>query len=100
MVTFDPLDGSSIIDTNFSVGSIFCLWKKGTDGLLGYKGKDAVNGLVVTYGPRTTCVFYNDIIKAVQELTLIKGSWVTSLTPIIIEENAKIFSPGNLRAAS
>lgn len=25
-VSFDPLDGSSIIDTNFSVGSIFGIW--------------------------------------------------------------------------
>ena len=26
IVTFDPLDGSSIIGTNFSVGSIFGIW--------------------------------------------------------------------------
>ena len=26
-VTFDPLDGSSIIGTNWSVGSIFGIWK-------------------------------------------------------------------------
>jgi len=25
-VTYDPLDGSSIVDTNFSVGSIFSIW--------------------------------------------------------------------------
>lgn len=25
-VSFDPLDGSSIIDANFSVGSIFGIW--------------------------------------------------------------------------
>jgi len=25
-VTFDPLDGSSIIDANFAVGSIFSIW--------------------------------------------------------------------------
>lgn len=27
-VTFDPLDGSSIIDTNFTIGSIFAIWPK------------------------------------------------------------------------
>lgn len=25
-VAFDPLDGSSIIDTNFAVGTIFGIW--------------------------------------------------------------------------
>jgi fructose-1,6-bisphosphatase len=25
-ITYDPLDGSSIVDTNFSVGSIFSIW--------------------------------------------------------------------------
>lgn len=29
IVTFDPLDGSSIIDTNFTIGSIFAIWPKG-----------------------------------------------------------------------
>jgi len=28
IITFDPLDGSSIVDTNFSIGTIFCVWKK------------------------------------------------------------------------
>ena len=26
IVTFDPLDGSSVIDTNCAVGSIFAIW--------------------------------------------------------------------------
>jgi len=29
IVTFDPLDGSSIIDTNFTIGSIFAIWPRG-----------------------------------------------------------------------
>ena len=28
IVTFDPLDGSSIIETNGAVGSIFAIWKR------------------------------------------------------------------------
>jgi fructose-1,6-bisphosphatase len=36
-VSFDPLDGSSIIDTNFSVGSIFGVWP----GRAGNGGVDA-----------------------------------------------------------
>jgi fructose-1,6-bisphosphatase len=41
-VTFDPLDGSSIIDTNGAVGSIFGIWKRDPtqESLDGFKGKD------------------------------------------------------------
>ena len=31
-VAFDPLDGSSNIDANVSIGSIFCIWKKRSEG--------------------------------------------------------------------
>jgi len=34
-VTFDPLDGSSIIDTNFAIGSIFSIWRKTEKNLIG-----------------------------------------------------------------
>jgi len=31
VVAFDPLDGSSNIDANVSIGSIFAIWKRVTD---------------------------------------------------------------------
>lgn len=37
VVTFDPLDGSSNIDANVSVGSIFGIYKKKSDGPTGTK---------------------------------------------------------------
>ena len=42
-VAFDPLDGSSIIDTNFSVGTIMGIWPG--DKLSGITGRDQVSGL-------------------------------------------------------
>ena len=39
-VAFDPLDGSSIVDTNFTVGTIFGVWPG--DKLLGVTGRDQV----------------------------------------------------------
>lgn len=39
-VGFDPLDGSSIIDANFAVGSIFGVWPG--DKLLGRTGRQQV----------------------------------------------------------
>lgn len=40
-VGFDPLDGSSIIDANFAVGSIFGVWPG--DKLLGRTGREQVS---------------------------------------------------------
>jgi sedoheptulose-bisphosphatase len=58
IVTFDPLDGSSIIPTNFAVGSIFAVWPKGD--LTKMTGKDMVAAIVGVYGPRTSVLIYND----------------------------------------
>ena len=29
IVTFDPIDGTNLIDSNYSVGSIFAIWPAG-----------------------------------------------------------------------
>lgn len=56
-VTFDPIDGSSVIDCNFSVGSIYGLWA--TKDLEGKTGRDLVGAAMAIYGTRTTIVIYN-----------------------------------------
>ena len=38
IVTFDPLDGSSIIDSNLAIGTIAGIWKKP-------EGQDDLNGI-------------------------------------------------------
>jgi fructose-1,6-bisphosphatase len=53
-VAFDPLDGSSIVDTNFTVGTIFGVWPG--DKLTGVTGGDQVAAAMGIYGPRTTFV--------------------------------------------
>ena len=40
VVAFDPLDGSSIVDTNFTVGTIFGVWPG--DKFIGVTGRDQV----------------------------------------------------------
>ena len=47
----DPLDGSSIMDANFTVGSIFGIWPGRT--LIGRTGREQVAAAVALYGPRT-----------------------------------------------
>ena len=52
-VCWDPLDGSSIIDNNWAVGTMIGVWPKKT-GLIGATGRDQVTSLIAFYGPRTT----------------------------------------------
>lgn len=51
-VAFDPLDGSSIIDTNFAVGTIFGIWPG--NRLVGISGRELAGAGMAVYGPRTT----------------------------------------------
>jgi sedoheptulose-bisphosphatase len=103
---FDPLDGSSIIDANFSVGSIFGIWPG--RGVLGRTGRDQVASAVTLYGPRTTlCIALPrasiDLNRdTVLEVTLTgeKSVWEVSRDLIEIKSSGKIFAPGNLRASN
>ena len=68
IVTFDPLDGSSIIDTNFTIGSIFAIWPKGD--LNEMTGRDIVGGALCLYGSRTNILIFNPESNSVDEATL------------------------------
>jgi len=54
-VAFDPLDGSSIIASNWSVGSILGVWE-GASALNQDPDKRQVAAILGVYGPRTTAV--------------------------------------------
>ncbi len=103
---FDPLDGSSIIDANFSVGSIFGIWPG--KGVLGRTGREQVASAVTLYGPRTTlCIALPSASTAlgkdaVLEVTLTESetTWEVSRDAIEIKASGKVFAPGNLRASN
>jgi len=95
-ICWDPLDGSSIVDNNFAVGTIVGIWDK-TTGMLGATGRDQVTSVVVLYGPRTTALVVCD--DGVYEFTCGEGNqWFASRERIQIKPTSKIFSPANLRA--
>jgi len=105
IVTFDPLDGSSIVDVNWAVGTIFAIWPSESNKLIGYTGHKIVSSGIAIYGPRTTVVKYNVENEKVQELTLKKNEkgehvWQTTKEELKIAEKTKIFAPANLRATS
>nr|DAD26632.1 TPA_asm: hypothetical protein HUJ06_028100 [Nelumbo nucifera] len=97
-VAFDPLDGSSIVDTNFTVGTIFGVWPG--DKLTGVTGRDQVAAAMGIYGPRTTYILALKDIPGTHEFLLLdEGKWQHVKDTTQIGEG-KIFSPGNLRATS
>lgn len=97
-VAFDPLDGSSIVDTNFSVGTIFGVWPG--DKLTGVTGRDQVAAAMGIYGPRTTYVLALKDYPGTHEFLLLdEGKWLHVKETTEVNEG-KLFCPGNLRATS
>jgi len=95
-VAFDPLDGSSIVDTNFAVGTIFGIWPG--DNLVGITGREQAAAGMGIYGPRTTLVLAITGYPGTHEFLLQDdGQWlhVKETTEI---GKGKLFAPGNLRA--
>ena len=94
-VAFDPLDGSSLIDTNLAIGTIFGVYE--SKEFLGKKGKDQVCAGYSIYGPRTT--LFISFGNGVFGFTLSHDNeFILSHENIQIKEDTKMFSPGNLRA--
>jgi sedoheptulose-bisphosphatase len=99
-IVWDPLDGSSIVDNNWAVGTIIGVWPAST-GISGATGRDQATSIVALYGPRT--VVFVALDDGVYEFTYgANGAdgWVDSGERIHIREESKIFSPGNMRAAA
>ena len=100
-VAFDPLDGSSIIDTNFAVGTIWGVWP-GTK-LTGVSGRQLKSAGIAVYGPRTTITLALEGMEHAHEFLLIDdfssrhGEWVKTNEFTTIDEG-KLIAPGNLRA--
>ena len=100
-VAFDPLDGSSVIDTNFAVGTIFGIWS-GTK-LTGVSGKDLKAAGIAVYGPRTTMTLAVSNMDFAHEFLLVDdfsarhGQWIKTNQFSSIGEG-KLIAPGNLRA--
>ncbi|CAH8361793.1 unnamed protein product [Eruca vesicaria subsp. sativa] len=101
-VAFDPLDESSIVNTNFTVGTIFGVWP--VDKLIGVTGADQVAAAMGIYGPRTTYglavkrfLGTHEFLLLHEALNVFTWKWQHVKETTEINEG-KMFSPGNLRA--
>jgi len=98
VLLFDPLDGSSNIDANVSIGTIFSIHRKKTDGEVGtledclQKGADQVAAGYIIYGSSTMLVFTTG--QGVNGYTLDPsvGEFILSHIDIKTPSKGKIYS--------
>ncbi len=93
-ITADPLDGSSLIDTNLSIGTIIGIHKGSP---IAAPGRESlVAAMYITYGPLITMVYSTG--KGAHEFVLNReGEYVLSQENIILKEKGSIYSLGGIR---
>lgn len=83
-IAYDPLDGSSLIDVNLSVGSIFGIYEKG------FGADKMVASVYVVYGPRVEMVIAYEKVK----LYLLQNNSFEFVKEIRLNQKGKLMAPG------
>lgn len=83
-IAYDPLDGSSLVDVNLSVGSIFGIYENG------FGAQNMVAACYVVYGPRVEMVFAENKTK----LYLLQAGEFEFVKEIHLNEKGKLNGPG------
>jgi fructose-1,6-bisphosphatase I len=85
LIAYDPLDGSSLVDVNLSIGSIFGIYKDE------FKGSNIICAIYVVYGPRVELVIsYNKEV----ELYRLKNETFNFIKNIKLNEKGNLNSCG------
>lgn len=84
-IAFDPLDGSSLVDVNLSVGSIFGIYEGA------FSGSKLVASCYVVYGPRVELVFASE---GKVRLYLLQEGIFEFVKEIHLGQKGKINAPG------
>ncbi len=102
LLMFDPLDGSSNIDVNVSIGTIFSVLKKHNDKPDAIEpvceadflqaGSQQVAAGYCIYGPQTTLVLTVGDGVAMFTLDREQGSWIMTADQVRIPEDTKEFA--------
>jgi len=85
LIGFDPLDGSSLVDVNLSVGSIFGIYEND------FTGANMVASCYVVYGPRVELVFAHE---GMVKLYLLQAGEFEFVKEIHLNEKGKLNAPG------
>lgn len=85
LIAYDPLDGSSLVDVNLSVGSIYGIYKNE------FNAKNIVASVYVVFGPRVEMVVTTDTVKMYR---LLNGEF-KFIQDIKLNEKGKLNAPGS-----
>ena len=91
LLAMDPLDGSSNIDVNIPIGSIFSVLNNNVDGFL-QKGRQQVLACYVIYGTTTMMVFATENKAQGFTLNTKTGKYILTHPAITTPESGTIFS--------
>ncbi|KAK4125731.1 sedoheptulose-1,7-bisphosphatase [Parathielavia appendiculata] len=108
-LAFDPLDGSSIISANWTVGTIFSLWD-GASALNQLPSRAQIAAILGVLGPRTTAIIAlrmpdtapSQPVQTCLEVSLdpYTSTWHITRPSLRLSPRSTYFSPANLRAAA
>lgn len=87
LIAYDPLDGSSLVDVNLSVGSIYGIYKNS------FTGKEIVASVYVVFGPRVEMVVCDG--ESVKLFRMDKSQKFTYIKDLKMNEKGEINSPGS-----
>lgn len=90
-IVLDPLDGSSLIDVNLTVGTIIGIYR----GSVLEKGSSMIAAIYILYGPLTTFTFTTG--KGVHEFVMDEKGIFNLKEKNVKIPDGKIYAPGALR---
>ncbi|MCI0500142.1 MAG: class 1 fructose-bisphosphatase [Epsilonproteobacteria bacterium] len=86
LIAYDPLDGSSLVDVNLSVGSIYGIYKNE------FSGKNIVASVYVVFGPRVELVYCDGETVKMYRLQNETFNYIQDIT---MNEKGKLQAPGS-----
>lgn len=85
LIAYDPLDGSSLVDVNLSVGSIYGIYKNE------FNAQNIIASVYVVFGPRVEMVITTDDVKMYR---LLNGKF-EFIQNLELQEKGKLNAPGS-----
>lgn len=89
LIAYDPLDGSSLVDVNLSVGSIYGIYEND------FSGNNIVAAVYVVFGPRVEMVIALD--NQVKMYRLLNGEF-KYIQDITLNQKGKLNAPGSTQS--
>ena len=89
LIAYDPLDGSSLVDVNLSVGSIYGIYKNE------FNAKNIVASVYVVFGPRVEMVVAIDDVKMYR----LRHGKFEFIQNIVLKQKGNLKAPGSTQSA-